>query len=139
MFYWIKLDIIKFVFFNKKFSIHIGERMIRNTDLIWNGDTLRLKLGGALLFYGVHLYVNSTFFQGNMGLVGGAISIDVLSYAVQDFLIENSDFEENISGNGGAIGLEVNVLNITGIIQKNYFLRNLAARSFKTIFYFKLL
>ena len=90
-------------------------------------DTSSLKFGGALLFYGVNLYVNSSFFQRNNGLVGGAICIDFLNYAAQIFLIENSDFEDNFAGNGGAIGLEMNLLNVTGIIQKNHFLRNWAA------------
>lgn len=77
-----------------------------------------------MLFYGVNLYVNSSFFKRNSGYVGGALCIDFLNYAEQNFLIENSDFEDNFSGNGGAIGLEVNLLNITGIIQNSYFLRN---------------
>ena len=90
-------------------------------------NTSNLKFGGCFLFYGAHLYVNSSFFQRNNGLVGGAICIDFLNYVVQDFLIENSDFEDNFAGNGGAIGVNVNVINLTGIIQKNYFLKNWAS------------
>ena len=97
--------------------------------MIWLNDTLLLKIGGALLFYGAHLYVNSSFFQRNNGRVGGAICMDYLNHIIQDFLIENSDFEDNYSGDGGAIGIDFNVLNLTGIIQKNYFLRNWAGRT----------
>ena len=63
----------------------------------------------------------------NSGLVGGAIYIDFLKYADQNILIENSDFEENYSANGGVIGVDFNVLNFTGIIRKNYFFKNWAA------------
>ena len=94
--------------------------------MIWENSTIFLKFGGTLLFYGVHLYVNSSFFQRNNGLVGGAICIDFSNYDIQNFIIENSDFEDNYSENGGAIGIDVNVLNITGVIQKNHFLRNWA-------------
>ena len=55
--------------------------------------------------------------------------MDYLNHIIQDFLIENSDFEDNYSGDGGAIGIDFNVLNLTGIIQKNYFLRNWAGRT----------
>ena len=56
-----------------------------------------------------------------------AIYIDFFNYRIQNFLIENSDFEDNYSGNGGAIGVDINVVNLTGIIRKNYFFKNWAA------------
>ena len=69
-------------------------------------------------------------------MVGGAICIDAFNYAIQNFLIENSDFEDNFSGNGGAIGVEINALNLSGTIQKNYFLRNWGACKFFFFFFF---
>jgi len=102
-------------------------RLINNTDLVWKNDTSALKFGGAFLFYGVYFYVNSSFFQYNNGLIGGAICIDSSYYVNQSFLIENSDFEDNFSGNGGAIGLNENIQILTGVIRNNYFLGNWAA------------
>ena len=61
--------------------------------------------------------------------------MDYLNHIIQDFLIENSDFEDNYSGEGGAIGIHFNVLNLTGIIQKNYFLRNWAGSTESNFFF----
>ena len=62
--------------------------------------------------------------KGNCGSCGGAVAINIQNYKKQYFCIENSNFEDNFSGGGGAIGVYENVLIITGVIQNNHFLRN---------------
>jgi len=102
-------------------------KFINNTDLVWENDTNLLKYGGSLLFYGAYLNINSSIFKRNNGLIGGAIAIDCSNYETQFFLIENCDFEDNFSGNGGAIGITENTLILTGVIRKNYFFGNWGA------------
>lgn len=90
-------------------------------------ETLKLKLGSACLFKGQALYINSSYFEKNNGLVGGALTIVAENYFIQNATIENSIFKENYSGNGGAIGVTDSIGSLLMLIRKNYFDGNWAS------------
>ena len=90
-------------------------------------DTSKLKRGSSCDFEGQFLYVNSSFLQHNNGLIGGAFMLSSMNYYTQTCIIENSYFKDNFSGNGGAIGISENCLELKVFIRNNYFFGNWAA------------
>lgn len=90
-------------------------------------ETLKLKLGSACLFKGQELYINSSYFEKNNGLIGGALTIVAENYFIQNTTVENSIFKENYSGNGGAIGVTESIGTLSMLIRKNYFDGNWAS------------
>lgn len=111
-------------------KFYLASKFINNTDLVWRNDTLKLKLGGACLFKGQYMYVNSSYFEKNNGLIGGALTIVAENYKIQNTTLENCIFKENYSGNGGAIGITDSVLTLSMLIRKNYFYGNWGACKF---------
>ncbi len=89
-------------------------------------DYLDLNLGSACLFQGENLIVNSSFFQGNNGFIGGGFMIKRLSYDSQNIQIQNSIFKSNRAGYGAAIGFFPNIVKILSTIQNNFFYENKA-------------
>ena len=81
------------------------------------------KEGGACLFQGEYLYVNSSYFKDNCGFLGGAFMIEA-NFNPQSVLIENSIFDSNYAVYGSALSFSLKILNISSILRNNYFKSN---------------
>ena len=120
--------------------MHLESRIMNNTDL----DTGPLphqvpsmsfqvfKIGGACLFQGETLYVNSSYVKDNCGFLGGAFMIEA-SIDPQTILIENSVFEANYAIYGASIGFSFKIRKLSTILRNNYFKANVGISTF---FYF---
>ena len=104
----------------------IGSNLSNNRDLVWFDNPIFLKIGSACYFKGERLLVNSSYFIKNDGQTGGSICIYSADYVPQIIIIENSIFNDNIAGHGGAIGFAGNFVGLTSLIQNNYFTKNYA-------------
>ncbi len=104
---------------------------MNNTDLLTGPmshqlpirDFQFLKEGGACLFQGEILYVNSTYLKDNCGFLGGAFMIEA-NLNPQSVYIENSIFEANYAVYGSALGFSLKILNVSTFLRKNYYKSN---------------
>lgn len=90
------------------------------------------KVGGACLFQGQTLYVNSSYFKDNCGFLGGAFMIEA-NFDPQSILIENSIFEANYAIYGASVGFSFNIRNVSTILRSNYFKANVAICNFSIL------
>lgn len=124
--------------------MYLESRIMNNTDL--NTGPLPhqvpsmhfqvFKIGGACLFQGRTLYVNSSYFKDNCGFLGGALMIEA-NIDPQSIFIENSIFEANYAIYGASIGFSFKIRHASTILRNNYFKSNAGISMFLYFFFYK--